>query len=313
MSVWMFPGQGAQKPGMGADLLHLPEVRETFAEGSEALGIDLVNLATTGTEQQINDAFNAQVLACVLSVGLSRELAAEGIKPQAVLGFSLGQISGLIAARALSCSDGLKLLRVRAESMAQACAERPGAMVALLGASHEQAQKVCDACADEDVLVCANYNAPGQVVLSGDVAAIERAEAHWREAGKRFARLNTAGAFHSPLMAPAAEAVRGACARVTWHEPCVPLICNTDAQPFTVAEAAERLSAQVVSPVRFEQSVQVLIAQGQTAFVEVGFGGVLTGLVRRIDKAVARQRVGTFKEFEEYRVGHLGLNADKGE
>ncbi len=308
MTVFMFPGQGAQKPGMGADLLEVAEVAHSFSVASDVCGIDVAALAKTGSAEEINDAYNAQVLAVALSVGISRALGARGIHPEAALGFSLGQISALIATEALSEEDGFSLLGVRARSMAEACNERPGAMYALLGATHEDAQGICNKCAEGDVLVCANYNAPGQVVVSGDVAAINRAEEAWRSAGKRGSRLNTAGAFHSPLMASAAEAVRAKCAELSWSKPCVPVICNTDAQPFAVEHAAERLASQVVSPVRFEQSVQALVAQGTTQFAEVGFGAVLNGLVRRIDKASGRVRVGTLEEFNAF----VAAQADAG-
>lgn len=300
MAVYMFPGQGAQKPGMGADLLQVPEVAQVFSVASEVCGIDVAALSREGTEQQINDAYNAQVLAVAVSVGASRALGARGVQPEATLGFSLGQISALMATEALSLEEGFSLLDVRARSMARACEQHPGAMYALLGATHEDAQVVCDACAEGEVLVCANYNASGQVVVSGTLPAIERAEAYWREAGKRGARLNTAGAFHSPLMATAADAVRAKCAELSWHEPKVPVICNTDAKPFVVAQAASRLAAQVVSPVLFEQSVSALLQQGYSSFAEVGYGAVLNGLVRRINKKAARVRVGTLEELNAF-------------
>ncbi len=301
MAVFMFPGQGAQKPGMGSDLLGIPEVAAAFTLASEVSGVDLAKLSQSGSEDQINDAYNAQMLAVALSVGLSHALSTRGVEPEAVLGFSLGQISALMAAGALSDADGFALLDVRARAMAAACEERPGAMLALLGASHEDAQAVCDDAAQGDVLVSANFNSPGQVVVSGDVAAVDRAEVAWKErGGKRSARLNTAGAFHSPLMASAADAVRAKCAELSWREPKVPVICNTDARPFQVSQAAERLSAQVVSPVHFEQSVQALVGQGATEFVEVGYGAVLCGLVRRIDKAASRTRLGTIEEWDAF-------------
>ncbi len=300
MTVFMFPGQGAQKPGMGADLLGVPEVAQVFEVASDVCGIDVAALSREGTAEQINDAYNAQVLTTALSVGVAHALEAKGVHAQAALGFSLGQISALMAAGALSLEEGFALLDVRARSMAQACEERPGAMYALLGATHEDAEKVCKECAQDDVLVCANYNAPGQVVISGDVAAIDRAEQAWRDAGKRGARLNTAGAFHSPLMAAASDAVRAKCAELTWRQLHVPVVCNTDAQVFEVAQAADRLARQVVSPVLFEQSVAALAAQGATEFAEVGFGAVLNGLVRRIDKSLSRVRVGTLDELNAY-------------
>lgn len=193
MTVFMFPGQGAQKPGMGADLLGVVEVAQTFAIASEVCGVDVAALAREGCAEQVNDAYNAQVLAAALSVGLSHALDARGIQAEAMLGFSLGQISALMASGALSDEDGFALLDVRARSMAQACEERPGAMYALLGAAHEEAQGICGECAQGEVLVCANFNAPGQVVVSGDVAAIERAEKAWQSLGKRGARLNNRG------------------------------------------------------------------------------------------------------------------------
>lgn len=300
MTVFMFPGQGAQKPGMGADLLQVPEVSQVFDVASQVCGIDVAKLSREGSEQQVNNAYNAQVLAVAVSVGTSRALGAHGVQPEACLGFSLGQISALMATEALSLEDGFALLDTRARSMAQACEQHPGAMYALLGATHEQAQEVCDACAEGEVLVCANYNAPGQVVVSGTKAAIERAQAYWREAGKRGALLNTAGAFHSPLMEPAAQAVRAKCAQLSWHEPKVPVVCNTDALPFAAGQAAECLAAQVVSPVLFEQSVSALLQQGCTSFAEVGYGAVLNGLVRRIDKKASRARVGTFDELNAF-------------
>ncbi len=301
MAVFMFPGQGAQKPGMGSDLLGISQVADTFALASEVSGVDLAKLSQSGSEDQINDAYNAQMLAVALSVGLSHALSARGIEPDAVLGFSLGQISALMASGALCDADGFALLDVRARAMAAACEERPGAMAALLGASHEDAQAVCDDAAQGDVLVCANFNAPGQVVVSGDAAAVARAEVAWKErGGKRSARLNTAGAFHSPLMASAADAVRVKCAELSWSEPKMPVICNTDAQPFQIGQAAERLAAQVVSPVKFEQSVQALVSEGAADFVEVGYGAVLCGLVRRIDKAASRTRLGTIDEWDMF-------------
>lgn len=310
MTVFMFPGQGVQKPGMGADLLGIAEVAQTFAIASEVCGVDVAALAREGSAEQVNDAYNAQVLAAALSAGLSHALDARGIQAEAMLGFSLGQISALMASGVLSDEDGFALLDVRARSMAQACKERPGAMYALLGAAHEDAQGICDTCAQGEILVCANYNAPGQVVVSGDVAAIERAEKAWQALGKRGARLNTAGAFHSPLMTSASNAVREKCSELSWKQPAVSVICNTDAQVFDISQAADRLARQVVSPVHFEQSVQALIRQGSDQFVEVGYGAVLNGLVRRIDKRAGRVRVGTLDEWNAFVSEQTGIGEE---
>ena len=300
MSVFLFPGQGAQKVGMGADLVSLPEVAASFEAARQATGVDGARLAVEGTEAEINDAMAAQVLTSALSVGVARALMAAGAAPEACVGFSLGEVGALIVSGALSDEEGFAFLNARSRALAAAAAAHEGAMLALLGASHDEAQEVCDECADGAVLVCANYNAPGQVVVSGEVAAIERAEAAWSARGKRGKRLRTAGAFHSPLMADAADEVRAFCQTLHFAEPRIPVICNTDAAPFVAAEAADRLARQVESPVKFEQSITRLIAEGQTEFVEVGFGGVLYGLMRRIDKGADRERVGTLEQFQAY-------------
>lgn len=300
MTVWLCSGQGAQKPGMGADLLDVPEVADTFATMSQGLGIDLGRLAREGTADEINEPQAAQALTMAVSVGVGRALKARGFAPDALIGFSLGQISALVLAEMLSLEEATQLLKVRSSAMAAVCAAQPGGMVALMGATLDEAQTLCAEAAGSDVLVCANHNAPGQIVISGHDAALERAQQLWKDAGKRSVRLATAGAFHSPLMEPAATEVEKFCSSLQFHEPAVTLICNTDAKPFLVEEAAARLGRQVKSGVLFEQSVRALIDDGETDFVEVGFGGVLTGLVKRIDKETTRACVGTREQFEAY-------------
>lgn len=303
MTVWMCSGQGAQSVGMGADLLDIPEVAQVFERASEVLEIDLLHLVREGSAEEVDDSFNAQALTMVLSVAIGRALLAQGKRPDALIGFSLGQISALAIAGILSLDDALRLLKVRAHAMSDACAQRKGAMLALLAASHEDAQEVCQACAEGDVLLPANYNCPGQVVVSGDAAAIERAEAYWKGMKKKCARLKTAGAFHSPLMQSAATVLAAhfdSEEAPAFAESPITLICNTDAEPFKVEEAAERLSKQVVSPVRFQQGVEALIAAGENEFVEIGYGGVLFTMTKRISKEVDRKRVGTREQFDEY-------------
>lgn len=304
MTVWMCSGQGTQKPGMGADLLDLPQVAQVFEQGSEAMDLDLAWLAANGTAEQIDDPVVAQALTMAVSVGVGKELMARELFPDALIGFSLGQISTLALADMLPVRDAFLLLKVRAHAMAQACRETPGAMLALLGASHDDAAALCASCADGQTLVCANYNCPGQVVVSGDAAAIDRAEAAWKERGGKCARLNTAGAFHSPLMAQASQVLRSYCEGIAndggFSDPEFLVLCNTDAQPFERNQAVDRLAAQVMSPVRFEQSVQALIGQGETEFVELGFGGVLFNLAKRIDRSVDRARVGTRDQLDAY-------------
>lgn len=299
MTVWMLPGQGAQKPGMGADLLELPQVAQAFALASDVLGLDLADLSRNGSAEDVNRPFNAQALTMAVSVGTGRFLQANGLAPSAVLGFSLGQIGALALAGVLSDEQAFRLLKVRATAMAAACEQVPGGMLALLGADAQDAEELCKECAGGEVLLPANYNCPGQIVISGTEAAIERAGARWKELGNKASRLNTSGAFHSPLMEQAAEAVAEACADLDFREPEVPLICNTDARPFRANEAAARLAAQVKSPVRFSQSVEYLIAQGETDFLEVGFGAVLNGLVKRIDRTTNRMKAGTLDQVRD--------------
>lgn len=299
MTVWMLPGQGAQKPGMGADLLELPQVAQAFALASDVLGLDLADLSRNGSAEDVSRPFNAQALTMAVSVGTGRFLQANGLAPSAVLGFSLGQIGALALAGVLSDEQAFRLLKVRATAMAKACEQVPGGMLALLGADAQDAEELCKECAGGEVLLPANYNCPGQIVISGTEAAIECAGARWKELGNKASRLNTSGAFHSPLMEQAAEAVAEACADLDFREPEVPLICNTDARPFRANEAAARLAAQVKSPVRFSQSVEYLIAQGETDFLEVGFGAVLNGLVKRIDRTTKRMKAGTLDQVRD--------------
>ena len=299
MTVWMLPGQGAQKPGMGSDLLELPQVAQTFVLASDVLGLDLADLSRNGSAEDVNRPFNAQALTMAVSVGVGRYLGANGLQPSAVLGFSLGQIGALALSGALSDEQAFRLLKVRATAMAKACEQVPGGMLALLGANEQAAEELCEECAGGEVLLPANYNCPGQIVISGTEAAIERASARWKELGNKASRLNTSGAFHSPLMEKAAEAVAEACADLDFREPEVPLICNTDARPFRASEATARLATQVKSPVRFGQSVEYLIAQGETDFLEVGFGAVLNGLVKRIDRTTNRMKAGTLDQVRD--------------
>ncbi len=280
--AFLFSGQGAQKPGMGADLLDIPEVDATVACASDVLGYDVADLLRNAPAEKINDTLYAQPAMCVLSVGIARALMARGVAPQAVLGFSLGQISALAISGMLSDEDTFALVAKRAQLMAEAASARPGVMSALLKATPEEVEKLCAEAACGQVLVAANFNSPGQIVISGELAAIERAEAAWSAAGKRVARLATSGAFHSPLMQQAADGLAAYLFGVEFADPAIPLICNTDACEMDAASARERLTQHLTHPVRFQQSVERLREQGIDCFAEVGFGGVLSNLVKRI-------------------------------
>ena len=203
--VFLFSGQGSQKPGMGADLMGVPEVASSFECASDVLGYDLADLVATASPEKLNDTRYAQPALCVLAVGIARALMARGVVPAAVLGFSLGQVSALAVSGMLSEEETYRFVKARAEFMAEAASAHAGAMSALLKADDEAVRTVCESCAQGDVLVPANYNSPGQIVISGTPDAVSRAEEAWAAEGKRFARLATSGAFHSPLMADAAE------------------------------------------------------------------------------------------------------------
>ncbi len=298
MAVLLCSGQGAQKVGMGADLLSVPEVAEAFEQASDVLGVDVAALSREGSADDINAAFNAQALTVALSLGIGRTLQARGLAVSAIVGQSLGQITGLALSGSLSDKDMLALLDVRAHALEESCAAQAGGMMALLGVDEQTAQALCDECAHGDILVLANYNCPGQIVASGMIDAIDRLQEVAREKRIRCARLNTAGAFHSPLMQQASQKVKAFCETLTFADPEILLICNTDARAFVASEAAQRLGSQVVSPVLFNQSIQSLIEQGETCFIEAGFGGVLFGLVKRINKNVTRYKVGTREELE---------------
>ena len=299
-AVWMFSGQGAQKPGMGAGVADNPAAREVYECASDHFGFDVARTSLEASQEELNETKRAQACMVALSVGLARALEARGHEPSAVLGFSLGQVSALAVSGMLSLEETMRFAAFRAEAMSRAAANGAGAMCALLGADEEAAAKLCDACADGDVLVPANYNCPGQIVISGSEAAIARAEEAWKAEKKRCSRLATSGAFHSPLMQSAADELAAYLAQVEFSEARIPLVCNVDAQPLAAAAARQHLADHLTHPVRFAQSVAWLAEQGACTFAEVGFGGVLSGLVRRIDKNLGRPVVASLEDVESY-------------
>lgn len=301
--VFMCSGQGSQRAGMGADLLDVPAVADVFACASDVLGRDIVGLVTDEgdhAQEQLDQTKNAQAAIAALSIGIGRALMAAGVQPAALLGFSLGQVSALALSGMISDEEAFSLIDVRSTLMDETAREHPGCMSALLKADEESVQELCAACAQGEVLVAANYNCPGQIVIAGAPAAVERAEAAWKDAGRRSSRLATQGAFHSPLMASACEPFSAHLATVPFQEPQIPVICNTDANPVDAASIRERLVAHLVSPVLFDESVRRLVQVGAQTFAEVGFGGVLAGLVRRIDKELARPAIQDAQSFAAF-------------
>lgn len=309
--AFTFPGQGSQAVGMGKELADaFSEARDVFGEIDEALGQNLSNLMWEGPEDQLTLTENAQPALMAVSLAAMRVLEAQGIKlaDQAafVAGHSLGEYSALAAAGALSVSDTAKLLKVRGQSMQKAVPVGEGAMAALLGLDLDVATEVANAAADGEVCQAANDNAPGQVVISGAKAAVERACDLAKEKGaKRAVLLPVSAPFHCALMQPAADAMAEALAGVSINAPCVPVVSNVKAEAVTDPEEIRKLLVeQVTGAVRWRESIMWLAGQGVTELFEIGSGKVLTGLVRRIDKSLTGRAINTPADIETI-VGEL--------
>jgi len=300
--AFQFPGQGSQFVGMGAALADAyPEARAAFDEADEALGFELSSLCWEGPIEKLTETQNAQPALLTHSVAAARVLAGRGLAPGAAAGHSLGEFSAHVAAGSLTFADGVRLVRARGEAMARAGRERPGAMAAVLGLEPDQARALCDAArAEGDVLQPANFNSPGQIVISGSVDAVRRAidlaPAH---GARRATLLNVSGAFHSPLMAPASESLAEALAVVAIRPARIPVVANVDGRPVQEPEAIRRrLLDQLTAPVLWVDCVTALVKLGARTFFEPGPGGVLTGLLRRIDRSLEGRAVGELAEIE---------------
>ena len=281
MIAVLFPGQGSQAMGMGCDLCDASDAaRATFDEASEVLGYDLTGVCRIGPLEELARTEVTQPALLAHSVAALRMLQEGGFVFDAALGHSLGEYSALVATGALGFRDAVALVKVRGEAMA-AAALRPGGMVAVLGLS---ADTVTTLCAGFEAAWPANFNCPGQVVVSCAEASLAAFEEAAKGAGaRRVLRLPVSGAFHSPLLAPAAEALRGPLAATPWAAPR-PAFFSTCSAGFEDAGFAALLERQIVSPVRFEESIRRLAAEGYNAYLEIGPGAVLTGLVKRIDR-----------------------------
>lgn len=280
--AFIFPGQGSQAVGMTSELHALfPEVSGTFAEAAAILSRDIGLLCFEGPEEELTRTINAQPALFTASVATHRLLTGQGLRPGAVAGHSLGEYSALVAAGALSFAEGLELVRLRGELMEGAEA---GTMAAILGLEETEAQASCDSARAQGIVQIANLNCPGQIVISGEVQAVEAAMAAAKERGaKAVKKLRVGGAFHSPLMNHAAERMAEALRSATLTAPLVPVVSNVSGQPSKDPEELRRcLLAQMTSSVLWDKSVRSLASLGLTAFVEVGPGKVLTGLVKRI-------------------------------
>jgi [acyl-carrier-protein] S-malonyltransferase len=290
--VFMFPGQGSQMVGMGKDLAEAyPIARDTIAEADSILGFAFSNLCFTGPEDELNDTINTQPALFITGVATLRVIQAElpTAQPGFAAGHSLGEFTALTAAGALAFPDGLRLVRERGRLMKEADRKSPGAMAAILGLDADQTRAVCaDARAQTGgVLVMANDNCPGQVVISGDDASIEVGMKLAKEAGaKKIVKLPISIASHSPLMESAAADFRQALAATTFQSPRLPVYGNVDAAPLTNVDAIRsELDKQLTHAVRWTESVQAMIAAGAQTFIELGPKDVLTGLLKRIDRS----------------------------
>ncbi|MDY5813734.1 MAG: ACP S-malonyltransferase [Bacteroides sp.] len=285
MKAFVFPGQGAQFVGMGKDLYENSALaKELFEKANEILGFRITDMMFAGTDEDLRQTKVTQPAVFLHSV-ISALCLGDDFKPQMTAGHSLGEFSALVAAGALTFEDGLRLVYARALAMQKACESAPSTMAAVLGLDDEKIESICqEVTAGGDVCVAANYNCPGQVVISGTVAGVEKACELLKAAGaKRALPLKVGGAFHSPLMEPAKLELEAAIQATTVHTPKCPVYQNVDAKPHTCPdEIKQNLVAQLTAPVRWTQSVLAMVADGATDFTECGPGNVLQGLIKKI-------------------------------
>jgi [acyl-carrier-protein] S-malonyltransferase len=287
MKAYIFPGQGAQFTGMGLDLYEKSALaQEYFEKANTILGFSITDIMFEGTAEQLKETKVTQPAIFLHSVILAKVLG-DDFKPEMVAGHSLGELSALVANGVLTFEDGLKLVSKRALAMQKACEIAPSTMAAVLGLEDAIVE---DTCAEIDgIVVAANYNCPGQLVISGEVTAVEKAcEVLTEKGARRALLLPVGGAFHSPMMEPAREELAAAIEGTVFSTPTCPVYQNVPASAVTdPSEIKKNLMIQLTAPVRWTQSIQAMIADGGTEFIEVGPGKVLQGLMRKIDRSVA--------------------------
>lgn len=285
MKAFVFPGQGAQFPGMGKDLYETsPLAKDLFEKANDILGFRITDIMFNGTDEDLRQTKVTQPAVFLHSV-ITALCMGDEFCPDMVAGHSLGEFSAMVACGALSFEDGLRLVYARAMAMQKACEAQPSTMAAIIGLDDTVIEDICTEVTDGgNIVVAANYNCPGQVVISGSIEGIRLACEKLTEAGaKRALPLSVGGAFHSPLMNPAKEELAAAIERTEFHKPQCPVYQNVDALPHTAPEEIKaNLIAQLTSSVRWTQSVRNMRADGADTFIECGPGNVLTGLIRKI-------------------------------
>ena len=290
MKAYVFPGQGAQFVGMGKELYeNNAQAKSLFDEADSILGYKITDIMFNGTDEDLRQTKVTQPAVFLHSV-ISALCGSENFEPDMVGGHSLGEFSALVAAKALSFADGLRLVYARAMAMQAACEKVESTMAAVIGLTDQQVEDICrEVSVDGKVVVPANYNCPGQVVISGTVTGVEAACPKMLEAGaKRALKLKVGGAFHSPLMQPAHDELAKAINEANFHTPVCPVYQNVDALPHTdPTEIKNNLIAQLTAPVKWTQIIQNMVKDGLTEVVELGPGAVLQGLVKKIDSSVA--------------------------
>jgi [acyl-carrier-protein] S-malonyltransferase len=283
--AFCFPGQGSVEAGMGRDIAEaVPESMEVFERASEAAGLDLVRLCFDAPEEELVDTEVQQPALVATSLAVLAAIRKRGIKPDFVVGHSVGEFAALAAASMVKVEEAIALVRERGAAMAEAARRNPGSMAAILGLEDEKVERICRRIVN---VWPANYNCPGQIVVSGENAAVDEAcEVAEEEGARRAVKLRVSGAFHSPLVARAADRLRPALERVKLNEPAAPFVSTVTARIESARRMRPLLVEQLTAPVRFTQAAQALMRDGVHTFVEVGPGNVLSGLVKRIDRSV---------------------------
>jgi [acyl-carrier-protein] S-malonyltransferase len=281
--AFCFPGQGSLESGMGREIARaFPEAMEVFRSGSDAAGIDLEHLCFEASEEELLDTAVQQPALVATSLAVLAALKARGIEPDYVVGHSVGEFAALAAADALGRDDAIALVRERGLAMAEAAREHPGSMAAILGLDDPVVERLCNEIAG---VWPANYNCPGQIVVSGENPSVDECcEQAQDEGARRTVKLRVSGAFHSPLVAAAAERLKPAIEKVKFHEPVAPFMSTVTAKVEPAHRIAGVLVEQLTAPVKFTQAASELAREGVKTFVEVGPGNVLSGLLRRIDR-----------------------------